>query len=74
MMRRGVLQVQIFFDCLLYFTSFGAMFALFASILSIVIWLLKTLWSWMTAEPETDVGKSKQFHSPNLDCFKRAGQ
>ena len=66
--------MQIFFDCLLYFTSFGAIFTLFASVVSIVFWLLKTLFSWVTAEPETGLTRSNQFRSQNLDVFKRAGQ
>jgi hypothetical protein len=66
--------VPIFFDCLLYFTSFGAIFAFFASVLSIVYWLLKTLFSWATAEPETELDKAQQFRPQNLDCLKRAGQ
>ena len=64
--------MQVFFDSLLYFTSFGAIFTLFASIAWIVIWLLKALWLW-AVEPETDASRSRQFHL-NLDHLKRAGQ
>jgi hypothetical protein len=46
---------------------------LFASIASVVIWLLKTLWSW-AIEPETDAAKSTQVRLTNLDHLKRAGQ
>jgi hypothetical protein len=58
--------VQLFLNCLLYFTSFGEVFALFASVISIVIWLLKTLWSWVIAEPETDTSRSKRFRPQDL--------
>ena len=66
--------MQIFFDCLLYFTSFGAIFVLFASVVSIVIWALKGLVSWATAEPETELDKAKQFRPADLENLKRAGQ
>jgi len=66
--------VQIFFDCLLYFTSFGAIFTLFASVVSILVWLLKTLFSWATAEPESELDRLQQFRPQNLDFLKRAGQ
>jgi hypothetical protein len=70
----GARQVQIFFDILLYFTAFGAILTLFASVVTIVIWPLKTLVSWLTAEPETELEKSKRLPLPNLDHLKRAGQ
>jgi hypothetical protein len=68
--------VQLFLNCLLYFTSYGAIFVLFASVVSIVIWLLKTLWSWMIAEPETeaDTSRFERFRPQDLDYLKRAGQ
>jgi hypothetical protein len=66
--------VQLFLNCLLYFTSYGAIFVLFASVISIVIWLLKALLSWLIAEPETDASRSKRFRPQGLDYLKRAGQ
>jgi hypothetical protein len=66
--------VPFFLNCLLYFTSYGAIFVLFASVVSIVIWLLKTLWSWVIAEPETDTSKSRRFRPQDLGYLKRAGQ
>jgi hypothetical protein len=66
--------VQLILNCLLYFTSFGAFFALFASIVSIVIWLLKTLGSWLIAKPETDTVRPTRFGPQELDYLKRAGQ
>jgi hypothetical protein len=66
--------VQLFLNCLLYFTSYGAIFTLFASVISIVIWLLKTLWLWVIAEPETDPSRSKQVRPQDLGYLKRAGQ
>jgi hypothetical protein len=66
--------VQLVLTCLLYFTSFGAIFALFASVVSIVIWLLKTLLLWLIAEPETDTTRSTRFRPQELDHLKRAGQ
>jgi hypothetical protein len=66
--------VQLFLNCLLYFTSFGAIFALFASVVLIVIWPLKALWSWGIAEPETDTSRSKRFRPQDLAYLKRAGQ
>ena len=65
--------MPVFFECLLYFVSFGAMFTLFGSVASVVIWLLKTLWSW-AIEPETDATKSTQVQLTNLNHLKRAGQ
>ena len=68
--------MQLFLTCLLYFTSYGAIFVLFASVVLIVIWPLKTLFSWMIAEPETemDTSRSKRFRPQDLDYLKRAGQ
>jgi hypothetical protein len=66
--------VELFFECLLYFTTFGAVFTLFLVIALIVIWLLKWFWSAMTDEPETEADKSRQFRPMNLDHLKRAGQ
>jgi hypothetical protein len=66
--------VPIFYDFLLYFTSFGEVFVLFASVFSIVAWLLKAAWSWVTAEPETYEKRSRQFQSRDLNHLKRAGQ
>ena len=65
--------MQIFFDCLLYFTSFAEVFALFASVLSLAAWLLKALVVWLIAEPETS-REGPQFRPANLDYLKRAGQ
>jgi hypothetical protein len=65
--------MPIFFECLLYFIAFGGIFALFASIASLIFWLLRTLWLW-GLEPETDAVKSKQARLVNLDHLKRAGQ
>ena len=66
--------MQLVLTCLLYFTSFGAIFALFATVVSIVIWLLKTLWSWAIAAPETDTSTTKRFRPGDLSYLKRAGQ
>jgi hypothetical protein len=66
--------VELILYCLLYLTSFGAIFALFASAVTIVIWLLKTLCSWVIAEPETDTSRSKQVRPQDLAHLKRAGQ
>lgn len=66
--------MQLIFNCLLYFTSYGAFFTLVVSGVSIVIWLLRTLWSWLIAEPETGTSRSKQFHPQDLAYLKRAGQ
>ena len=66
--------MQIFFDCLLYFTSFGAIFTLFASVISILVWLVKSLVAWATAEPESELDRLQQFRPQNLDFLKRAGQ
>jgi hypothetical protein len=66
--------VQLIMDCLLYFTSFGATFTLFASVVSIVVWVLKTLWLWVIAEPEPDTSRSKRFRPQDLGYLKRAGQ
>jgi hypothetical protein len=66
--------VQFVLTCLLYFTSFGAIFALFASFVSIVIWLLKTLGLWLIAEPEADTTRSTRFRPHEFDHLKRAGQ
>ena len=66
--------MQLILNCLLYVTSFGAIFALFASVVSIVIWLLMTLWSWVIAEPETDTIRSKRFRPQDLAHLKRVGQ
>jgi hypothetical protein len=66
--------VQLIFNCLLYFTSYGAFFTLFASVVSIVIWLLKTLWSWVIAGPETGTSRSEQFRPQDLAYLKRARQ
>jgi hypothetical protein len=62
--------VQLFFTCLLYFTSFGAIFALFTSVASIVIWLVL----WLIAEPETEASRTTQFRPHDLAHLKRAGQ
>jgi hypothetical protein len=66
--------VQLVLNCLLYFTSYTAIFVLFASVVSIVIWLLKTLWLWVIAEPETDASRSTRFRPQDLSYLKRAGQ
>ena len=66
--------MQLVLTCLLYFTSFSLFFTLFASVVSIVIWLLKTLWSWLIAEPETDTRRPTRFHPHELDYLKRAGR
>jgi hypothetical protein len=66
--------VQLFLTCLLYFTTFGSIFALFASVVSIVAWLLKTLVLWLIAEPETNASRAKQFRPEDLAYLKRAGQ
>jgi hypothetical protein len=68
--------VQLIMDCLLYFTSFGATFTLFASVVSIVVWVLKTLWLWVIAEPEPEpeTSRSKRFRPQDLSYLKRAGQ
>ena len=66
--------MQFVLTCLLYFTSFGAIFALFGSVLSIVIWLLMTLNSRLIADPETDTIRSERFRRQELDYLKRAGQ
>lgn len=66
--------MQLILNCLLYFTSFGEIFTLFASVIWIVVWLLKTLWSWVIAEPETDTSRSKRFHPQDLSYLRRAGQ
>jgi hypothetical protein len=66
--------VQLFVNCLLYFTSYGLISVLFASVVSIVIWLLKALWSWTIAERETDTSRSERFRPQDLDYLKRAGQ
>lgn len=63
--------MQLFLNCLLYFTWFGAIFALFASVLLIVMWLLKTIWSRLTAEP--DIRRSTRIRPQDLDYSKRAG-
>lgn len=65
--------MPVFFEYLLYFASFGATFTLFASVASVVIWLLRALWSW-AIEPQTDATKSMQAQLTNLDRLKRAGQ
>ncbi len=62
------------FNYLLYFASFGAVFALFASIGMIVSWILKVSWIWLTAEPEPDEGRSQKSYSMDLENLKRAGQ
>jgi len=62
--------VQLFFTCLLFFTSFGAIFALFASVVSIVIWLV----SWLIAEPETEASRTTRLRPHDLAHLKRAGQ
>ena len=66
--------MQLVLTCLLYFTSFGAIFALFATVVSIVIWLLRTLWSWAIAAPEVDTSMSRRFRPGELNYLKRAGQ
>jgi len=66
--------VQIVFDILLYFTTFSAILTLFASVLTLLIWPLKRLVSWLTEEPESELEKAQQMPLPNLDHFKRAGQ
>ena len=60
----------MFLDGLLYFTAFGAVLTMFASIVGIVIWLVKTLFAWVTAEPDREADMVPQ----NLDYLKRAGQ
>ena len=67
-------RMQLVLTCLLYFTSFGAIFALFTSVLWIVLWSLKTLGSWLIAEPETDTIRSTRVRRQELDYLKRAGQ
>jgi hypothetical protein len=67
-------RMPVFFDCLLYFTSFGAVFTMFASLVSIGLWLLKALWSWVTVEPQPEAGKPQDLYTPNLNNLKRAGQ
>jgi uncharacterized membrane-anchored protein len=66
--------VQLFFTCLLYFTAFGSIFALVASVVSIVFWLLKRLVLWLIAEPETDASRSTRARPRDLAYLKRAGQ
>jgi hypothetical protein len=66
--------LQFILTCLLYFTSLGSILTLFASVISIVFWLLKTLVLWLIAEPETDASRSTRFRPQDLDCLKRAGQ
>lgn len=66
--------MQLIFNCLLYFTSYGAIFTLFASVVSIVFWLLRTLWSWVIAEPEMGTSRSNHFRPQDLAYLKRAGQ
>jgi hypothetical protein len=66
--------VQLILTCLLYFTAYGAILALFASVVSIVVWLSKTLLWWLIFEPETDASRSKQFRPEDLAHLKRAGQ
>jgi hypothetical protein len=74
MILKEARRVQLFANCLLYFTSYGVISVLFASVVSIVIWLLKALWSWTIAEPETDTSRSERFRPQDLDYLKRAGQ
>jgi hypothetical protein len=66
--------VHLILDCLLYFTSFGAIFVLFASVVSIAIGLLRTLQSWAIAEPDADTSTSEQFRPQALSYIKRVGQ
>jgi hypothetical protein len=66
--------VQLVVTCLLYFTSFGAIFALFASVVATVIWLFKTIGWWLIAEPEADLGGPRRFRPQELEHLKRAGQ
>jgi hypothetical protein len=74
MILKEARRVQLFVNCLLYFTSYGVISVLFASVVSIVIWLLKALWSWTIAEWETDTSRSERFRPQDLDYLKRAGQ
>ena len=66
--------MELFFTCLLYFVSFGSIFALFASVISIVFCMLKALVSWLIAEPETDASRATRFRPQDLAYLKRAGQ
>ena len=66
--------MPIFFDALLYFTAFGEILVLFASAVWIMIWLVKRVWSWVTAEPENSASRPREYYSQNLDYLKRAGQ
>ena len=66
--------MQLILTCLLYFVSFGSIIVLFASVVSIVFWLLKALVLWLIAEPEPDASRSARFLPQDLSYRKRAGQ
>jgi hypothetical protein len=60
---------------LLYFGAFGSLFALFASLIGVIGWILVKLYRAMTEpppEPTQQAGRSQRDWNPNQ--FKRAGQ
>jgi hypothetical protein len=64
-----------FFDILLYFTAFGSMLALLASVIALIGWISIKLVRALTApppEPTSQAGKSQEDWNPNQ--WKRAGQ
>ena len=67
--------MQIIVDCLLYFTTFGAILALFISIISILAWLLKTLVILLLVGPQAKKRESNQLDFQGLaHHLRRAGQ
>ena len=66
--------LQLLYDCLLYFTSFGAVLTMFASALTIVFWSLARIVRWLTGEPQTESGVRDQMYLHHADHLKRAGQ
>jgi hypothetical protein len=66
--------VPFVLTCLMYVVSVGSILTLFATIIWIVYWLLKTLVLWLIAEPETDPSRSPRFRPQDFEHLKRAGQ
>jgi hypothetical protein len=64
--------MHLFLDGLLYFTAFGTTFALFASVVAVIVWLVKACVRWVITEPEPKA--SKELLRQNLNHLKRAGQ
>ena len=59
---------------LLYFTAFGWVLALFASLIGLAGWILIKLYGWLTEPPDPPKQTARRRAGWNPNHLKRAGQ